>query len=68
MDLGRIVPVEVVIADANVLLAGTTRDFFLDLAKAGVVEVRWSPHILEEVREHFFDAHVNASPADLYSF
>ena len=44
-------PVEVVVADANVLLSATVRDFLLDAAAAGAITVRWSDHIIQDQPE-----------------
>jgi len=41
--------VSVVVADANVLFSRTLRDYFLYAADQGVIEIRWSQQILDEM-------------------
>ena len=45
-------PIRVVLADANVLYSRVLRDYLLYAATQGVLEIRWSAAILEEVVEH----------------
>lgn len=41
--------ISVVLADANILVSRTLRDYFLYAADNGAIEIRWSPQILAEM-------------------
>ncbi|MDR1426481.1 MAG: PIN domain-containing protein [Bifidobacteriaceae bacterium] len=45
-------PVQVVLADANVMYSRSLRDYLLYAAEAGAVGVAWSQAILDDVTEH----------------
>jgi predicted nucleic acid-binding protein len=47
---------KIVIADANVLISGTARDFLLNAALDGMLEVFWSQYILDETERNAPDA------------
>jgi len=44
--------IRVVLADANVLYSRLLRDYLLYAAQQGLLAIRWSPQILEEMVEH----------------
>ncbi|MCL2781491.1 MAG: PIN domain-containing protein [Actinomycetia bacterium] len=48
----RPVPIQVVLADSNVLYSRALRDYLLCAAEMEVVGVNWSQEILDEVTEH----------------
>ncbi len=47
-----LVPVTVVCSDANVLYSRVLRDYLLYAANEGVIAVRWSQEVLDEMTKH----------------
>ena len=45
--------ISVVLADANILVSRTLRDYFLYAADNGAIEIRWSQQILTEMSAPF---------------
>jgi hypothetical protein len=50
----------VVLADANVLIPRTLRDYTVYLGKAGAFDLHWSQAILDEVSKHLIADAVRA--------
>jgi hypothetical protein len=43
--------ISVALADADILFSRTLRDYFLYLADAGAIEIRWGQRILDDVAQ-----------------
>lgn len=55
-------PIAVVLADANVLYSRVFRDYFMYSAIEGLINLKWSPEILDEVSRHHLRKLRNATP------